>query len=384
MNYNSPAKNDSTAILRIACAVVFVAFSFLWLYYFQADVMAVSQHALSHGQTHYNRTVGAVLITLVLQLLQLGVYSVTRLQKLFHALTYLPSMLALAMLTSAGPDVGSGSTTSYWVWLAPLVLILWGLGVWAARAVQRYESSAVAGLFSRRMWVNMFALALMMIGVTLLANTDAVFHYRTHAETALMEGDYEEALRVGSRSVETDSSLTMLRLYALSRQGQLGEYLFHYALVPSSRAMLPTAGGDVRLLRYPVDSLYRHLGAIPRRPMQPMEYLNTILHSGQAKPAAADYLLCGYLIDRDLDAFASALQRFYTVNDSLPRHYREALVLYTHRRAHPLVVYHDPVLDVDYDDLQRLEEQYPLPTERRSMVRESYANSYWYYYEYGQ
>ena len=31
-------------------------------------------------------------------------------------------------------------------------------------------------------------------------------------------------------------------------------------------AMLPT-GGEPRLLKYPVDSIYRYLGAVPRRPL---------------------------------------------------------------------------------------------------------------------
>ena len=87
MNYNHSIKNDSTVTIRVMCAVVFVAFSFLWLYYFQADTLSVAQHALSHGQTNYNRFVGAVVITLVLLLLQLGVYSITRLQKYSHAFT---------------------------------------------------------------------------------------------------------------------------------------------------------------------------------------------------------------------------------------------------------------------------------------------------------
>ena len=118
--------------------------------------------------------------------------------------------------------------------------------------------------------------------------------------------------------------------------------------------------------------------------MQPMEYLETIIRNGQAKPAAADYLLCGYLIDKDLDGFVKALTKFYTVDESLPRHYREALVLYTHRRSKPVLVYHDSVLDVDYNDLQQMEASCATETERKGKVLENYANSYWYYFEYAE
>ena len=99
MNYNHPNKNSSTVAIRLMCAIVFLTFSFVWLYCFQADVLAAAQHVLSKGLTSYKPFVGAVLITLVLQVLQLIVFALTRLRKRSHALTYLPSMLALAVIT---------------------------------------------------------------------------------------------------------------------------------------------------------------------------------------------------------------------------------------------------------------------------------------------
>lgn len=381
MNYNRPVKNDSTMVLFTVCAVVFVAFSFLWLYFFQADLLSVSQHLLSGGKTHYNRTVGAVIITGVLWLLQIGVYSLTRLRKYSHALTYFPSLLLLAIMTSVGQDIDRHFSFGPWYWLLPLLMVLWGVGIWFARSVQPYETSASSGLFSRPVWVNMLMMALMMFGVAIAGNTNAVFHYRTHVETALMEHNYDEALRVGQKSLETDESLMMVRMYALSRKGQLGERLFSYPVVNTSDAMLPT-NNEARLLKYPVDSIYRYLGAIPRRPMRPMDYLAAIIRSGQAKPAAVDYLLCGYLIDKNLDQFAGEIGRYYKVNDSLPRHYREALVLYTHQRSNPVLVYHDAVLDVDYEDYKQLEAAYEPLNERKGKMLERYSNSYWYYYFY--
>jgi hypothetical protein len=228
----------------------------------------------------------------------------------------------------------------------------------------------------------MMQMVLMIIGVAVISNTNAVFHFRMHAESALNEGDYNEALRVGSRSHETDGNLMMLRMYALSRQGLLGERLFHYPLVPSSEVMLPT-DSTVLMVRYPVDSLYRYLGAKPKQSMKPMDYLAAIDRSHQASPAAADYILCGYLLDKDIDAFAREVGRYYPINsDSLPRHYREALVLYNHRRSNPVITYKDAVLDVDYNDLQKLEASCQNDTERKGKVMESYANSYWYFFDY--
>ena len=368
--------------VRGMCALVFVVFSFLWLYFFQADVLYVTQHALSGGQTRYDRLWGAVLITLVLGLLQSGVYRLVRLNKRAHALTWFPSMLLLAVLTSASPDIDLHFTFGSWQWLFPLLVALWLVGVWMAYNAEANESFASSGLFSRRMWINLLTMALMACGVAVCSNTNAVFHFRTHAEVALLYGDDDEALRVGQRSLETDGHLMMVRMYALSRKGQLGERLFTYPVVPSSEVMLPTTPA-ARLMIYPIDSLYRHLGAIPRSDMRPMDYLQALFRTGQAKPAAVDYLLCGYLIDRDLDSFASEIGRHYAINDSLPRYYREALVLYTHQRHHPVLVYQDSVLDVDYQDFRKLEAECPSENERKGKMLEKYADSYWCYYSYG-
>ena len=122
MNYNHPNKNSSTVAIRLMCAIVFLTFSFVWLYCFQADILAAAQHVLSKGLTTYKPFVGAVLITLALQVFQLIVYALTRLRKRSHALTYLPSMLALAVITGINSDIDSHYALSSW-WVILLVFL---------------------------------------------------------------------------------------------------------------------------------------------------------------------------------------------------------------------------------------------------------------------
>ena len=383
MNFNHPSKGGSTIVTRTMCAIVFLAFSFIWLYSFQADVLAVAQHVLSNGVTHYNRLIGAILITVILFLLQLGVYSMTRLSKRTHALTYLPSMLVLAIISDINSDIDRHFSFGAW-WIAiPLVLIVWTGLISMARAYQRYEQDDYVGLFSRRQWINMLTMALMMLCVALISNTNAVFHFRSHAETSLLNRDWDEALRYGHESHESDASLTALRAYALSRKGELGERLFEYP-VKGTGSDLMLLGNEARLLLYPADSLYRHLGALPRHGMTSTHYLYNLQAARQATPAVADYVLCMYLTDRNLDAFVQQLPRYYQVADSLPlpRHYREALVLYNHLHSHPAIVYHDAVTNEDYENLQQLEAQFADAAERSNAVRDKYEGSYWYYYEY--
>lgn len=388
MNYNHLNKNSSTVAIRLMCAIVFLSFSFVWLYCFQADVLAAAQHVLSKGLTTYKPFVGAILITLVLQSLQLIVYALTRLRKRSHALTYLPSMLALAVITDVNSDVDGQYTLGPLWWILPIVIALWLLLVFVARMLQSVEPDAEPkGLFSRAMWINMLTMALLIIIVVALSNSNAVFHYRMRAEARLLSGDYEGALQMGAKSLESDADLQMIRMYALSRTGELGERLFAYPVSCHSEAMLPVEGKS-KFVMYPSDSLYKFLGARPKGEMTTARYLELMQRrDSTVDHRIADYELCGLLIDKRIDDFVCQLRRYYSEGDTLdidrlPRHYREAMTLYTHLRSRPVVVYHNSVMDEDWKNLQELEAQYPDLTERKGRVEEQYHDTYWYYYEY--
>ncbi len=102
-----------------------------------------------------------------------------------------------------------------------------------------------------------------------------------------------------------------------------------------------------------------------------------------ATPAVADYMLCGKLIDRDLKGFVRLLPRYYDADSTLPRHYREALVLYSHLNAATLgsvTHYVDEAINQEYEQLQELMAQYPEGSEKQLKMLEVYRNTYWYYY----
>lgn len=387
MKYHIPQKTNGTIVTQLMCAVLFCVFSFSWLYWFQADTLAVAQHVLSGGVTHYDRTIGAVLITGVLQLLQQLVAVIVQLWRRSHALTYLPSMLFLGILSDVSSDIDLDFSLGAWYWVVPLVLILWAVAVWFAKEMLPFDSpKEQTNVFSRRVWYNVLLMCAMMLAVAMVGNTDAVFHYRVHAEVAMAKGNTEEALRVGNESLETDENLTMLRVFALSRRHELGDRLFRYTLSGTSKDMLPVQESRSRLMLLPADSIWVHLGARPAHTMNVERYLRALERDTLATSAVADYVLCGHLIDHDIDAFVRDLPHYYDVNDSalhvLPRHYREALTLYTHLRSNPSLVYHDAVMDEDWINLQDLERRYSLQAERKGQVFERYGGSYWYYYFY--
>lgn len=377
-----------TLTTRIVCAVCFLAFSFLWLFWFQADLLAVAQHALSGGVTHYDRTVGAIIITLVLFLLQLAVYGVTRLSRRTHALTYVPSFLALAFLSDISISADNRVEVGHLWPLLAVMFVLWIGAVWLSKQLLPFSDSDKhsTGLFSARTWMNLAQLTVMMLFVAAVGNTNAVDHFRAHAETALLRGDNREAMRVGWESLETDPQLTMLRAFALSREGLMGEKLFCYPVVGSGADLLPMREAPLLL---PADTIWKHLGGKPGKLMSEKMFYKLLEHDSLAKPAVADYVLCGRLIDRDLKGFARLLPKYYD-SQSLPRHYREAVVLYEQllqgKEASLAMV--DETLSREFEQLLQTLEASPTTqsleasptTEQQLQLLENYRNTYWYYY----
>lgn len=374
--------NNST-LLNAACAIVFILFVIVYLYFFQADLLFMEQHVLSGGTTHYNRTIGTVIITSVLYLVHVGSRKLYSFQGALYALTFFPSLLLLTALTGVNPDFDGNPFYPVWLWLTPLLLIAYvAVALYARYGSKEHPRSLPRYTLLGGLWRGLLGLAVMFILVCLCGNSDRLFHYRLRVESLLNSGCYDEALKVGIKSDDTDASLTMLRIYALSRQKQLGERLFEYPVVGGSEALLPNED-SVRCLFYPENRIFKTLSIRRKGRMPAMDYLVYIENNGLAMKPVTDYLLCGYLLDKNLDGFVNAIKHKYNLSSpSLPKHYREALTLYTHLRANPVLVFHSEVMDADYADFQGLEQKYHDKRERESYVRDTYGDTYWFYYFY--
>lgn len=361
-------KRNSTTMMHLTCAIIFVLFTYLYLSCYQEDVLAVAQHELSGGLTQYNYVISPILTTFVLFLLQLGVFAVTRVKKSFHVLTYFPSLLILAVITDIPVNVDTYQSLGAWAWIVPLLLIAFGGGMWVVRQLEPYEAEIHNNSWlSKWTWQNVLQMVIMMVLVVLVAQGNQVFHSRMKMEHLMGEHQYTEALEVGSKMEQTDSSLTMLRVACLHRTNQMGDLLFTYPLVGGSKAMFPDSVTVKAMMWKAPKWMY---------PTHSKKYRYRI---------PDDYQLCGLLMDKKLDQFVALVsQKCNIVSPSLPKHYKEALILYSHRRAHPKIIYRNPVMEADFQDYQTLERKYSNAEEKQSALRDMYGNTYWYYYQYGQ
>lgn len=379
---NAIAK-QADGMIRAVSIALFTVFAFCYLYFYQDGVLAVTQHILSKGQTHYDKTMGAIFIALILLAVSILFARLYKGCLRCSALVAFPAALLLGIV--AGADISADATLSVGVGSLCayiILLLLFVAALWAACQSILFDSSGVRGAsLLHKLWTNVLVLFLEMALVCTLGNNDRITHAQIHVEQQLMADDADGALHTLQRLNEPTPSLTMLTAYALSARHALPEKLFEMPLSGGSAALLPI-GGKARTLLMQPGQLYRHVGKIPAKGFQSERYLPYTLKHGMEKASTADYLLCGYLLDKKLDVFAQSIGKYYAIDSLLPKHYQEALILYTHLRSAPKVVYSNSVRDADFQDYQRMEQAYPDAAIRRNKLRGTYGNTYWYYYQY--
>ena len=195
--------------MRMLCTALFCTFSLVYLYSYQSDILFRLQHAASNGKTHYVPVVGAILITIVMKLLQTLVYGITKLYKRYHALTYVPSSLFLAFLTSLKVDANNNIVFGAWWWAGPLAIVCFLVIVWVAQDNQRVELTFRSyGISSQLMWVNIMQLAIMFFVVILVGCHDRDTHVKAHAQRIIYNNvrqfnDYRKMLAEKTESEES-------------------------------------------------------------------------------------------------------------------------------------------------------------------------------------
>ncbi len=83
-------------LIRVSCAFLFVAFTFAYVFHYQADLIAANMHALTGGAIVYNEWVGAFAITSLLYLLKYFINRLLTFDGPWFVGAYVPSFVVLA------------------------------------------------------------------------------------------------------------------------------------------------------------------------------------------------------------------------------------------------------------------------------------------------
>lgn len=387
MSYNNPIPHTTAGVIQLACSLLFALFCFTYLFCLQGDLLAEAQHVFSNGVTTYYRGTGAVVITIVLIAVQWGVARITRLEGRFYALTFFPSMLILAMLTSMTRETIADFTFGGWYWACPLLLALYALVVWG---LHHYSDQHIVDgdyTMSRYLWPNFLTLFVMIVLCGACHKAGDVFMYELRAERYLLKEQYASAADVGRESLPTSCRLNNLRCYALVRQGQLAEHLFDYPQPYGSEGLIDLTDTCSRLHRFNAKDICGYLGALPNSLVSTPEQYFMIMLKMDSLPdrqAVADYYLCGLLLDKKMHEFRRALPCFYdchTASDivELPRAYKEALILdHAFNGSHP-VAFPDTVVGERYKEYCALADELTDSTTRSNNLHREFGTTLWWH-----
>ena len=238
-------------------------------------------------------------------------------------------------------------------------------------------------------------------------------------------GDYEDAIRVGEKSLNANLRLTNLRMYALSEQGLLADRLFDYPQYYGSEGLLCVSDTGRHLYRFDARDICQYLGVpCDSNIHTTTDYFNSVVFRQQLvadslmgielarsnnpdslqgqidmhyeklktdKRRIDDYILCGLLLDRNIDGFKEKLDELYSKEyfsdsvvpvDSLPRAYREAMVMIYPEIGDTMMLEQYAT----YLDLKESEKDSTVSSNitRRKKIGENsprtFGNTYWWYY----
>lgn len=377
-----------------------MVFSFCYLFFLQGEILAEAQFVYSKGVTSYNILNGAIICTVVFQIIQWVVALLSRVPSRCHALSYLPSMLMLAILTDVNREAIAHFSFGAWVWVAPCILAVYVFVVYLLRKMSD-DSNVSTQSIKSQVYPNFIILFVLMLCVGAIPQSSDIYHYELKAERLIMEKDYEGAAKVGEKSLRTSARLTQLRMFALSKQGLLAERLFDYPQHDGSRGLLDIADTS-SLERFTSRDICAHLGAYCGKNIYTAErYYQRVLSDSIWNQHTVDYYLCSLLLDKNLKEFQRQLPRYYNLSDSivgaydsLPRAYREAMLQIgkrTYALQGKIVVDADTLAALtDYEMIDRFREYnefkatYADETERINRTHREFGNTYWWYYDFSQ
>ena len=361
--------------VRIIMAVLFALFVFFYIVLFQADLIAVMQETWSHGATHNNPVITAIIVAAILLLLQTGLRNLFGIYGRWEAFSYVPSFMLLSFFTDVDTRTFHYHSPTKWIVVLILSFVLVAVVPYFGRLLRQDRKTFITVLLS----TNFAVFAVSAILCVALTNHNAPLHMEL---TAFRYADRERVDRVadvGRRSLETTPSLSALRNVALCRSGRAGDELFTMTQPYGVDGIMP--GRYIRHnTRYGSDVWERFVGAEPYGGESAMDFCAR-LHRSDDSPFSRDLYISALLLDRRLEEFSREFPPQMMGDTLAPRHYREAWLLARHQSETVCADYIDselePLLDAFLSIADDPDATSVVIDNRRQLA---FGKTYWYYY----
>lgn len=283
-----------------------------------------------------------------------------------------------------------------WIYQAALFAVavaLYGcFGWWERRNDRRWGER-------RTLWQSFIPATVQLLLVCLYtalgaAATD-VEHYELRTAEAIRTERPKRAYKAGERSLATSPRLFAMRCYLMAKTDRhgLGNEIFKQPVPAGGSAHLLFPDDARQRLILSPDTLYRLLGSTPRTGEDRYAFLRRCATEAAerapmtTRPSApVDYYLCALLLDRRLDEFAREVTRLYpamVMKGKLPAFFAHALVYYDLHTTQPAPLYRDAAIEANYHDYTRMVDSITDLRQRANLLRRSYGETYWWWYEYG-
>ena len=370
-------------VVATLCATLFAVYAFLFVGVYQAPVIEVLYNHVATGKLSFDSYVVGGIISAVLTIFALWLNRFTRFQREWTAMAYLPSTLLLAFVTDIDRSIYVGGWSyGNWIVVISVAMSIYGTLAFVLKRVLFEKIKNIAMGAGRIIWRNLILFVILFCIAGTLSNGEENFKREALVAVRYSKGDVNGALAVGRKSLDASPELTAMRAYIMAGDGLLGERLFEYPQYYGAAGIMP---GKVQTSALVPDSVFALIGARPDSAERNMDFLKRLVDTDSANLVARDYYLSSLLLDRQLVGFKDELARLcgeYDV-DSLPKHYREALLLCSEFTDDFLLELESDTLFVMFDELRGIERQYDDALVRNNYVRKAFGRTYWWYYLYG-
>lgn len=371
-------KRNPARIPNVICTIIFGAFTFLYLYCFQSDMLAYAQYVLAEGATTYNALVGSLIITVVMLLLSMLTASVlSKNLSYLCVLSHVPSILVLAAMTDIN-IVHEGEKNVFGnTWLVSLLIFI---ALFILNSFSNRIFVAARGKYAtvKCVWINLLLLFVFSLYAVACGNTSKLDHLTIRSEQMLVKAEYDKVNEMMEQSSANTSELTAIKAFSLANTNQLGECFFRPFVTRESSSLLPMYPEKMHM--FPVDRIYKALGGIPTRGLTVRRYLDIMNSRGTLTPMGRDYLLTACLMDCDLKSFAAYCKQWNRPVSSMQKNYSEAMALYTRLGNDTISTYKDARTEENLDRFLEIKKEHPDRALCENALRDAYSDTYWFYY----
>ena len=230
-------KKSCDKCIRWICGILFAAFAFCWLYFFQRELLWAENRFLFSDDNSLriwmfnHHFIVSLSLTLIALLLAIPGRLLFRFKKGLYACNYLLSAAFLGVITGYDGVNVFGQDLTVWIASGAFMFVLFLIcKIVASVPKSDYNDRP------RTLAGNLLILSLLFAITSYLGNTDENLHRGLRMEHMFNEGRYADLLEYGRYEEESDPGIDFLRAKAMlnleaTPQGSgIGDMLFRYTI----------------------------------------------------------------------------------------------------------------------------------------------------------